>query len=438
MKRLFFIVAAALAVSCGSKSPEMHFDKGTGRAYYNPELEMDTLSYSVAMNIGLGLRFQPTSIDFNYETLIEAMKAEMAKESVDMQFIESNKATMNRFSEERLRPYTLAKRMAMGAEEGANLPELFDDGEFSRENLSRYFGHDIAEYIRRMGFEVNMYWVYKAIGDAAAMEGDTLDESALLISQDAMRKCLNGYFQVGYKNYMTDRTREWLADVAAQRDVNMMVVENDTLYYRVDVAGNGVRPRTLRDTVAFSYDVYTQRGALVESLDKRVASLREALDKTEADTTMNAQIKDVRLNHIRKQLDEAENLDIVLGRAMIKGSQYGIQNIGEGGTITLWLPASLAYGERGNKAVAPNEGVVMTISLKSVKYGKSDEEIAAEKMAMPSIKKVDAALSPKGNGIVKPGAAPQGMPMRKMEGKQPVGKEPKKANENVVITPVSK
>ena len=109
-----------------------------------------------------------------------------------------------------------------------------------------------------------------------------------------MRRCVNDYFTTELSDYMLAKSRTWLNNVAAQRDVHMMVVEGDTLYYRVDVAGNGVRPRTERDTIGFSYDVYTQRGMLVESHDKRVAALREALDKELADTTAaKAQTKEM-------------------------------------------------------------------------------------------------------------------------------------------------
>ncbi|MBE6176050.1 MAG: hypothetical protein E7146_03520 [Rikenellaceae bacterium] len=381
MKRLLVILAAAVvAVSCCNQSTDNYFDTTTGRFYYNPDAELDTLSYSVAMNVGLGMRFHPTGMELSVESLIEGMKDEMANESVDLESMAENRDVLKRFSDERLHAYTVAKRKAMFLkDDNAELPELFDDVEFPRDMVSYSFGRDIADYIRRMGFEVNMYWVYKAMEEAMCFEGDVVEDSQLAIPQLDMRNAMSAYFKDDFRVYMADKSRAWLANVAEQRDVNMMVVDGDTLYYRVDVAGNGRRPRTERDTIGFSYDVYTQRGVLVESHDERVKTLREALDKELADTTTtNAQAKDMRIKRLEKQLDETENLEIVLGRALIKGSQYGVRNVGEGGQITLWLPASLAYGEKGNRIVGPNEGIVMNIKLKSVKYGKNDEELAAE------------------------------------------------------------
>lgn len=405
MKKLLVIIAAAVvAVACCSRPTGLHFDTSAGRTYYEETVELDSMSYSIAMNVGLGIRFQPMGSELDAELLIATMLEEAAKETTDPDFLQANRDVLQQFSEERLRPHAIAKRMAMFGQTVPELPELFDE-KFTKEDISRSFGYDIADYIRRMGFPVNMYWVAKAFNEALSLEGDAIVDSELTIGQIEMRRRVSKYFGNEFKEYMLSKSRAWLNDVAAQRDVHMMVAEGDTLYYRVDVAGNGVRPRNERDTIGFSYDVYTQRGLLVESHEKRVASLREALEKELADTTAaKAKNKEMRVSQLEKQLAETENLEIVLGRALIAGSQYGIKNVGEGGEITLWLPASLAYGENGNRVVAPNEGVVMNIKLKSVKYGKSDEELAAEaenapsspaKIQNPSVKKGEDAAKPK-------------------------------------------
>ena len=95
----------------------------------------------------------------------------------------------------------------------------------------------------------------------------------------------------------------------------------------------------------------------------------------------------MRIERIKGQLETTENLKVVLDRAIIKGSKYGIQKASEGGDITLWIPASLAYGSRGNKVVSPNEPIVMTIHLNSVAYGPSEEEIAAKQIMAPKFSK---------------------------------------------------
>ena len=435
MKKLLIIITTAVvAVSCCSRPTGMHFDTSAGRAYYDESAECDTISYSMAMNVALSIRFQPMGSELDADLLVGAMLEEVQKETIDVDFLLANREKLNRYSEERIRPHSMAKRMAMFGQQTTDLPEIFDE-EYTCEDISRSFGYDVGDYIRRMGFPVNMYWVAEAFKEALAFEGDAIDDSQLAIGQLDMRRCVSDYFSTDFRDYMLSKSRAWLNDVAAQRDVHMMVVEDDTLYYRVDVAGNGVRPRTERDTIGFSYDVYTQRGMLVESHEKRVASLREALEKELADTTAaKAQTKEMRISRIEKQLAETENLEIVLNRAVIKGSQYGVKNVGEGGQITLWMPASLAYGANGNRAVAPNEGVVMTIKLKSVKYGKTDEELAAEAekaISVPGRPKIH-------NPSVKKGAFSK--PQIEISGGQPVEKAEKaeKPSKPVKIVPVKK
>ena len=103
MKKLLLIIATAVvAVSCCSRPTGMHFDTSTGRAYYDETVEMDTLSYSMAMNVALGIRFQPMGNDIDADLLVGAMLEEVQKEVVDVDFLQANREKLNQFSEERL------------------------------------------------------------------------------------------------------------------------------------------------------------------------------------------------------------------------------------------------------------------------------------------------------------------------------------------------
>ena len=49
---------------------------------------------------------------------------------------------------------------------------------------------------------------------------------------------------------------------------------------------------------------------------------------------------------------------------MIKGWTEGLQLVGKGGTITLWIPADLAYGARGaGRDIGPNEALEFEVEL---------------------------------------------------------------------------
>ena len=53
---------------------------------------------------------------------------------------------------------------------------------------------------------------------------------------------------------------------------------------------------------------------------------------------------------------------------MIKGWTEGMQYIGEGGEIQLWIPAELAYGDRNvGSDIGPNEALTFKVELISVR-----------------------------------------------------------------------
>lgn len=52
--------------------------------------------------------------------------------------------------------------------------------------------------------------------------------------------------------------------------------------------------------------------------------------------------------------------------SVIKGWQEGLQLIGEGGKIKLYVPSSLGYGESGTQAIGPNSTLIFDVELNKV------------------------------------------------------------------------
>ena len=410
-KILCAIIVAASIVACGKVDNSMYFDASDNRVYDDATAEFDTLSYAVGMNLGLGLRYQPSGMTFNYEAVVDAMAEELANGALDYEALKENKELIKRFSTDRLQPFTIAQQKSKSQPKSANtlkanlFPTPFNE-EFTEESVSRMFGRDMASYLVTAAYPLNMHWLRCAIDEASKAEGEIVHDSLMRLTVLQMRGSLQKYHTSIHPEYIVETAREWLDNVAAQPSVHPMVVEDeDTLYYRVNRAGNGIKPRSLNDTVSFSYDLYTRSGKLIESHSQRANIVREALEKEKAgDTLDNPKVK-ARIKQLSDQLDDIENLRVPVSKALLKGLQYGIQNVGEGGEITIWMPASLAFGERGNRVVHGNDAVVMNVALKSVSYGPTEEELAAledEISAMPKMSKKRLE-----NGIFAPKQAPE-------------------------------
>ena len=63
--------------------------------------------------------------------------------------------------------------------------------------------------------------------------------------------------------------------------------------------------------------------------------------------------------------EDAEPIRLTLNR-VVAGWTEGLQLIGEGGKIDLFIPASLGYGEQGNQGIAPNSTLLFNVELTQV------------------------------------------------------------------------
>ena len=63
--------------------------------------------------------------------------------------------------------------------------------------------------------------------------------------------------------------------------------------------------------------------------------------------------------------DQNDNINFTLDR-VIKGWTEGMKLVGEGGKITLVIPAELAYGERGAREIGANSTLIFDVTLNKV------------------------------------------------------------------------
>ena len=53
---------------------------------------------------------------------------------------------------------------------------------------------------------------------------------------------------------------------------------------------------------------------------------------------------------------------------VIKGWTEGLQLVGEGGKVKLFIPSALGYGENGSNGIEPNSVLVFDVQVDSVKH----------------------------------------------------------------------
>lgn len=124
------------------------------------------------------------------------------------------------------------------------------------------------------------------------------------------------------------RSEKMLADNGKQEGV---VTTESGLQYKIVREGDGVKPGA-QDTVEVNYEGRNLDGNVFDSSYDRGVTAKFPLDQ------------------------------------VIKGWTEGMQYIGEGGEIHLWIPAELAYGDRNAGAdIGPNEALKFKVELISVR-----------------------------------------------------------------------
>jgi FKBP-type peptidyl-prolyl cis-trans isomerase len=142
---------------------------------------------------------------------------------------------------------------------------------------------------------------------------------------------VNGFMEKRMDAVSRENAEKSAKMLAANGKKNGIVTTESGLQYQIIREGNGVKP-TERDTVEVNYEGKNLEGKVFDSSYERGATVSFPLN------------------------------------GVIKGWTEGMQYIGEGGEIMLWIPAELAYGDRNVGAdIGPNEALTFKVELVSVK-----------------------------------------------------------------------
>ena len=184
------------------------------------------------------------------------------------------------------------------------------------DSVSYLMGINFGSFLKSYNFgELNYNQVLKGMKAYVNAKGDEHSEEFLKqfkYSPMSINNAFNSYLEKrnNYESLVSKEESEKFLAANAKKD-GVKVTESG-LQYEIIEQGGEVMP-TLSDTLYVKY-----KGTLI--------------DGTVFDQTA----------------EDGEPISFPLG-GVIKGWQEGLQLIGEGGKIKLYIPADLAYGERGNQ-----------------------------------------------------------------------------------------
>jgi hypothetical protein len=248
-------------------------------------------------------------------------------------------------------------------------PVLFND-EFNNKTTAATLGRYMANQLRIMNLPVNLYWVEEAFEDVKNVDNITRADSLLDIPVTKMVSIYRDYIPSTVSNAMKEQSEEWLANIAKQNSVIELYEEgmDSPIYYRIDKEGNDKRPVDMRDSISIDYTLYSSHGILIESKCERIASFERQISRVKRSAEFDEESRKAVISNLESQLEMSKNVTTTLGGFFQNVISKCLPNIGEGGMITIWMPASyapnLAINSRG--LAYPNEGVVFNIALHKV------------------------------------------------------------------------
>lgn len=343
MKKILFAAAlagAAFMTACGGKD---------GGVRMGSLSDFDSLSYSLGANIGYGMNHEMRDIPFDFMAIDKGIKeGAMGKatqehdKSLDMlreYFMSKRGERAQEIAAKRAEQDSI--RLAGGdttkVEYPAADPAMFESEE-ERAEISYAFGNDIGYNISQSGMPIQLVWIGQAMQDVR--------DGKAKMAEDAVNQYLQYYFMVKRPAENAEASKAWLEKIEKKSGVKK--TESGLLYKVTDAGDASVMPKDPRDVVKVHYTGRTREGKVFDTskFANRSKEQQEMIKKQRPD-----------------DFDKDEPVEFPLNR-VIPGWTEGLQLVGKGGKITLWIPADLAYGARGaGRDIGPNEALEFEVEL---------------------------------------------------------------------------
>lgn len=358
MKKTFLTMAMSLCIaiffSCASESSNGVIVKGSLS-------QMDTLSYATGIDLAHSLKRDMGAIGFDYDLIKKGMEQGALSNKPyivgsDTLTSTSALAILQEFFTTTLRPrmmekdrYERALRDTTATEapvkpEGFDFETMFASPE-ECSRISSAFGYDMGYRMVQRGVPMQLVWIIKGLDDVQT-------DAATMTLQEA-HDFMRNYFTVVLPAENKKASEAWLADV--EKESGVQKTESGLLYKIVEAGDMSAKPTSIEDVVEVHYKGTTRNGNVFDA--SRFAD-------------MPAERQEMLKKYRPNDYDKDEPIKFPLNR-VIKGWGEGLQLVGKGGKIILWIPSELAYGERGagqGSSIGANEALRFEVELLGVEH----------------------------------------------------------------------
>lgn len=300
--------------------------------------KIDTLSYITGQQIGHAIEDQIIpQLRLDYNTIFATIDANFAKHNAIT--VEGVTITPENIQELGLKYLSQECQQRVLKAMNDSTIEIFNATD--TRVVSALMGADFAYRLKDAPYPVEKSSVMLGIED-------THNKQEKLTLEQA-NNFINHYFTVVIPQQKKKESDAWLADVEKMEGV---VKTESGLLYKIEVAGDmNVKAVKDEDVVKVLYTGCTKSGKVFDT--NRWNFMPEARQEM---------VK----SHNPELVGKDSPIEFPLDK-VIKGWTEGMKLVGKGGRISLWIPAELAYGERGaGQDIGPNEALYFDVELLDV------------------------------------------------------------------------
>jgi len=233
-----------------------------------------------------------------------------------------------------------------GEEEGQETVKTLKDYTPTKaeiDTVSYLLGVNFGSFIKGYNFgNVNYSKIIAGIKDFQNAKGEYRDpgfNDQFKVSPDRINEIFNAYLEKRHNYILLENKEKGEKFLAANRKKAGVQETESGLQYKIIEEGNENKP-SAEDTVWVKY-----KGTLIDG---------KVFDET---------------------AEDADPVRFTL-KSVVAGWTEGLQLIGEGGHIELYVPANLAYGEQGRPGIDPNSTLIFDVTLDKVgKFVPAPEEV---------------------------------------------------------------